>query len=94
MRDAARAGNLFFQKLMPDDVEKIKHLLNQGCSHHWIAKRFSVSPKQVHAIKRGESWGWLSGTGSIFTENTSFLRSAASFLIYMRVEMRPIGATL
>ena len=47
-------------KLNAGKVKIIKRQLkNNRTRISMIAKRFGVSDTQIHRIKRGENWGWL-----------------------------------
>jgi len=43
-------------KLKPEDVERLKAMLEKGIKQNVIAKLFSISEMQVTRIKRGENW--------------------------------------
>lgn len=43
-------------KLKPEDVERLKSMLEKGIKQNVIAKLFSISEMQVTRIKRGENW--------------------------------------
>ena len=58
-QDKVRAGNLYTQKLNPDDVRDIRRWLARGSAQKDIAALYGVSPNQVGRIARGEQWGWL-----------------------------------
>ena len=49
-------------KLKPEDVERLKTMLEKGIKQNVIAKLFSISEMQVTRIKRGENWAKIKAT--------------------------------
>lgn len=46
-------------KLKPEDVYKIRELLNLGTKPKLISKLFNISRRNVAKIKLGKAWNWL-----------------------------------
>lgn len=46
-------------KLTEDDVNKIRRMLQDGKSQHYIAETFGVSQGAIFNIASGKKWGWL-----------------------------------
>ena len=59
MRDAAIAGTLGCQKLLPEDVLAIRKMLARGVHPDRVANEFGITTRNVYMILRGRTWGWL-----------------------------------
>ena len=62
-RNGLESGTYQTQKITPDTVKRIKHMLMQGIKQSDIAKEFGITQTNVSAIKTEKSWRFVSIEG-------------------------------